>query len=82
MSACGRSKRRSASRSTTPAQGFDPEHLSLIFERGWHTSATKGGGTGLGLYIAKGIVEAHGGRLWVESSPGTGCTFSFTLPQA
>jgi signal transduction histidine kinase len=36
-------------------------------------------GTGLGLYITKGIVEAHGGRIWIDSEPGKGATFSFKL---
>ena len=40
------------------------------------------GGSGLGLSIVAGIVEAHGGRIWLESSVGQGSTFSFTLPSA
>jgi signal transduction histidine kinase len=51
-----------------------------VFERFWKHEATGKKGTGLGLFIAKGIVEAHGGRIWVESESGHGATFRFTLP--
>ena len=60
-------------------RGIAPEDLAHIFDRFWRPKASEGGGTGLGLYIARGIVEAHGGRLWAESSP-EGATFFFTLP--
>jgi signal transduction histidine kinase len=60
--------------------GLPADHLPKIFERFWQAKKTGREGTGLGLYIAKGIVEAHGGQIWAESAPGNGSTFHFTLP--
>ncbi|MFN2426652.1 MAG: ATP-binding protein [Candidatus Binatia bacterium] len=61
--------------------GIEKEQIEHLFDRYWQGPAAQSG-TGLGLYIAKGIVEAHGGRIAVESELGAGSTFSFTVPLA
>jgi signal transduction histidine kinase len=64
-------------------RGMTPEELTRVFDRFWQASARSGRlGAGLGLPITKGIVEAHGGRIWVESAPGQGSTVFFTIPFA
>ena len=63
--------------------GIAPADQQRIFEEFQQVDSSvtrKKGGTGLGLSIARRIVELHGGRLWVESVPGKGSTFSFTVP--
>jgi signal transduction histidine kinase len=62
--------------------GIPAEQLPHIFGRFWQAKSSDRRGIGLGLAIAKGIVEAHSGRIWVESSVGLGSTFYFTLPVA
>lgn len=64
--------------------GLPADHLPHVFERYWQGRAgsTSTSGAGLGLYICKGIVEAHGGRMRAESTPGKGSAFYFTLPAA
>jgi signal transduction histidine kinase/DNA-binding response OmpR family regulator len=62
--------------------GIPAEQLPHIFSRFWQGRNTDRRGIGLGLAIARGIVTAHGGRIWVESSPGAGATFSFAIPLA
>ena len=62
--------------------GIPREHLHDIFSPYWQAKRAERLGAGLGLPIAKGIVEAHGGRIWVESEPGAGTAFYFTLPVA
>jgi signal transduction histidine kinase/CHASE3 domain sensor protein len=58
----------------------DQERIFAEFQQVDSSSTRKKGGTGLGLAIARRIVELHGGHIWVESTPGQGATFSFTLP--
>jgi signal transduction histidine kinase len=66
---------------TDTGVGIPADHLPHIFDRYWHARRTaRTAGTGLGLAIARGIVDAHGGQLWVESEVGKGSTFSFTVP--
>jgi len=58
----------------------DQERIFEEFQQADSSSTRKKGGTGLGLAITKRIIELHGGRIWVESAPGQGSTFRFTLP--
>jgi signal transduction histidine kinase len=63
-------------------RGIPADQLPRVFDRYWQSSRTDRQGAGLGLAISKGIVEAHGGRIWLESKPAEGTTVSFTLPLA
>ena len=59
----------------------EQEHIFERFYRVDDALSRKTQGTGLGLYLASAVIEAHGGRIWVESQPGKGATFRFTLPR-
>ena len=64
-------------------EGIAPQNLAKLFRKFSQidsSSTRRAGGAGLGLVICKGIVEQHGGRIWVESTPGEGSTFYFSLP--
>jgi len=67
---------------TNLGAGIQPEDAEKLFTRFYRTSRgqQQAPGLGLGLYITKGLVEAHGGRIWVKSEPDKYATFSFTLP--
>ena len=63
-------------------QGIAREDLPYVFERFYKSDKSRGldkSGLGLGLFIAKTIVAAHGEKIWVESEPGRNCEFFFTL---
>jgi CheY-like chemotaxis protein len=62
--------------------GISADDLPHVFDRFWQAKKKERRGTGLGLTICKGIVEAHGGRIWAESSVGVGTTLFFTIPSA
>jgi signal transduction histidine kinase len=66
---------------TDTGTGIPVADLPHVFNRFWQAQQTARQGTGLGLSIARGIVEAHGGHIWVESQVGVGTTFFFTIPQ-
>lgn len=63
-------------------RGMSPDELSRMWGRYWQAKRKPEEGLGLGLFITKGLVEAHGGRIWAESSPEAGSTFHFTMPLA
>jgi PAS domain S-box-containing protein len=68
---------------TNHGPGIAPDELPRLFNRFMRSRSTRGSGVpglGLGLYISRGIVEAHGGRLWAESTPGVTTTFHLVLP--
>jgi two-component system, chemotaxis family, sensor kinase Cph1 len=59
--------------------GIPGDQLGQVFNRYWQAQRSEREGSGLGLFIAKGIVEAHGGKIWVDAPPGQGAQFKFTL---
>jgi signal transduction histidine kinase len=62
--------------------GIPPEDVPRLFERYWQAPRLLRAGSGLGLFIAKGIVEAHGGTIEVQTTLGKGTAFTLTLPVA
>lgn len=65
-------------------EGISDQDIPHVFKRSYRADRSRSrgsGGAGLGLSIAKGLVEAHGGQIWVESTEGRGSRFAFTLPK-
>jgi signal transduction histidine kinase len=62
--------------------GIAPDDLPHVFDRFWQAQKGRRSGAGLGMAIAKGLVEAHGGKIWLHSTLGRGTTVFFTMPQA
>jgi signal transduction histidine kinase len=60
--------------------GIDPRYTNQIFELGLKLDKSRGGGPGYGLYLARRVIESHGGSMTVESAPDLGSTFCFTIP--
>jgi signal transduction histidine kinase len=67
---------------TDTGPGIAATDINHLFDDFWQARNGDPRGVGLGLAIAKGVVEAHGGKIWCDSAPGRGSTFSFTLPRA
>ena len=62
--------------------GIDPRYTNQIFELGLKLDKARGGGPGYGLYVARRVIESHGGRISVESAPDQGARVCFTIPRA
>lgn len=65
---------------TDTGPGIPADSIAHVFDRFWQARETQTLGTGLGLFISKGLVEAHGGRIWLESEDGRGAKFGFAIP--
>src|SRR5262249_36270887 len=79
----GRSRGEARIAVTNRGQGISEADLTHVFERYFRVRRARSrpsSGLGLGLYIARGLVEAHGGRIWAESTPGARTTFHIALP--
>ena len=79
---CGASGEGALFSVSDTGRGIARADLPRVFDRFWKGDAASPAGAGLGLAISRGIVEAHGGRIWAESEPGVGTTFKFVVPAA